>query len=201
MMQLRTDRNWLIVAITRSGKTLLMMVGAQAGLDAGYPRDRLHVLNPRNENKLREWAQEHKLDHWVPPMLGRGGCHPELSARLTRWLGEGNHWVLCDEIQMVSKANDPDPIWRYWFSAGNGRGCAVHATCTRGVFMASEAFTEARYISCFATADPGTIAKLRVRSAELADQVPHLEPYHFLHHELGGALTHEAPLTGLEVLT
>lgn len=187
-IQVRTDRNSLVIGQTRSGKTTLQMWLAEQAA-ATLPADRIRLINPRREGAVHAYAERHGIEELVPPLTGRGNVPPELADPLRRWFGRGNVLLVVDELQMVSRAGDPDPAWRYWYTAGNGRGCAVWACCTRVAFVPMEAITEAAHVWCFRMTDPASQQKLAARSRELADLVAGLGEYQWAHHELGSAPT------------
>lgn len=195
MLKLETNRHALAVAQTRSGKTRLMMAAGEMAVAAGYDPHRILVINPRHVRELRLWAEHHGMRHINPIITAAGGCPSALSAILREILAEGNWLILCDELQMVSRANDPDPIWRMIFQAGNGRGIAVWATSTRSVHIPPEAYSEATVMIVFQLSDEATLRRLAARGHKAAwFDAPHLGPYEFIAHRLGEAPEHFEPL-------
>lgn len=194
MISLRTDRNCLLTAVTRSGKTtLLLAIGSL--LRAAIGTERVKAINPRREPLMSAWCAETGVEEIVPSLDARGRCPPDLSARLRSWYATGNITLVVDELQMVAKVQDPDPIWRYWLSAGNGRGCAVKATTTVATQIPGEALTQAEECITFRQHDLTTLRKLAQRNEALPDMVRDLAPYEWVFHRLGEAPIRMAPLS------
>lgn len=203
MIEVRTDRNSIVVGQTRRGKTTLALALAGQAAASLLP-ERIRVINPRREADVHAFAEHYGIEEIVPALTAKGGVDPALGERLRQWFGQGNILLIVDELQMVSRAGDPDPSWRYWFTAGNGRGCAVWACCTRAAWVPAEALTEADHVWSFALSDPGSQAKLRSRDPTLAEAAQTVPEWHFAHHQLGGpvtvhTLTPAAPAKGRKI--
>ena len=190
---LRTDRNLLVSAVTRSGKTTWICAAGTLAADA-IGKDRVKAVNPRREPLVTAWAADLGIECIVPDLDARGRLPGNLSRKLREWYSRGNVLVVCDEIQMVAKIQDPDPAWRYWFSAGNGRGCAVWGTTTVAAMLPGDAVTQSVQMVSFRQTDLTTLRKFQQRSPELAAWVSKLQPYEWVYHELGSPPVKMAPI-------
>jgi hypothetical protein len=185
LIRIRTDRHWLILAQTRSGKTTLLAGTVTQAIRAGLAPNRILVIDPKMDPALRALAEAHHVEHVVPRLTARGTVPPDLSSRLRDVLSRGNTLVVVDELQAVSRENDTDPIWRWVWQMGAGRGVGVWATTTRAAWIPREAVTESHWVSVFRLTDLVSLQQLRIRHPALVEAA-RLPPYEWLAQEIGG---------------
>lgn len=191
--RLRTDRHWLILAQTRSGKTTLLAAAVRRALAAGLDPARVLLINPKRDRTLETLATEAGIRPWLPLITPRGTVPTDLALELRRRLEEGNSLVVVDELQTVARENDADPIWRWLFQMGAGRGVGVWATTTRAVWIPREAVTEAHLIVAFRLTDLASLGQLKVRHPGLL-AAARLPEYHWLAQEIGRDPIHMDPI-------
>jgi hypothetical protein len=191
-IRIRTDRHWLILAQTRSGKTTLLAGTVRRALQTMDPH-RVLLINPKMDPQLRRLAEEYHLEHMTPRITAKGTVPPDVSGRLRAALTEGNRLIVVDELQAVSRENDTDPIWRWVWQMGAGRGVGVWATTTRAAWIPREAVTESHWVAAFRLTDLASLAQLRIRHPRLVEAA-RLPEYEWLAHEIGAEPVRMAPV-------